>query len=158
MSEINYTKEIPEVTYPINLKIIKQYQRKYPILRDKYKECTYQTGSFCGGKNIYSNLKMCKENIVIPSILQNCVLHWYHMYLLHLGMDRTEAKNFKTLYWPITINAVRKEVTNCNTFQLTKRSNIKYGKLPAEESGEILWNKLFVDIIGLGVIWREGYK
>ena len=108
---------------------------------DKYEDGTYHKGYFL--------------EVVILILNLYC---WYHMYLLHLGMDRTEAKNFKTLYWPITINAVRKEVTNCNTFQLTKRSNIKYGKLPAEESGEILWNKLFVDIIGLGVIWRKGYK
>ena len=44
MSEINYIKEIPEVTFPINLKIIENYQRTEPSLMAKYKYGTYHTG------------------------------------------------------------------------------------------------------------------
>ena len=57
----------------------------------KYKDGTYHTGYFLGGSNIDLNLITCKDKIVIPKILQNYVLHWYHAYLLHPGMDRTEA-------------------------------------------------------------------
>ena len=64
------------------------------------------------------------------------------MYLLHPGMDRTEATISEHLYYPSIRNAIRREVTNCDTFQRTKRSNIKYGKLPAKEAMEIPWNKL----------------
>ena len=61
--------------------------------------------------------------MVIPSILQSYVLHWYHTYLVHIGMDRTEANIFQHLYSTGIRYAVQKEVTNCDTCQLTKLSN-----------------------------------
>ena len=101
MSEINDIDELTEGIFTVNLKSIDQYQRKYPRLMDKYKMGAYDTGSFLGGSNIYLNLIMCKGNIVIPLILQSYVLHWYHMYILHPGMDRTEAMILQRLYWTI---------------------------------------------------------
>ena len=62
-----------------------------PIIRDKFKDGTYHKGSFCGGSNIDLSLITCKDKIVIMSILQSYVLHWYHTYLLYSGMDRMEA-------------------------------------------------------------------
>ena len=61
MSEINDTEEVLEGIFPINLKLIDQYQRKDPILLAKYKDGTYQKGSFCRGSNIYINLIMCEN-------------------------------------------------------------------------------------------------
>ena len=87
MSEFNDTKELSEDIFPINTQLIDQYQRKDPILGDKYKMSTYKKGYFRGGSNIYLNLILCKDNIVIMSILQNYVLHWYHLFLLHKLMD-----------------------------------------------------------------------
>ena len=91
VSEINDIKELPEGTFLINLKLIQKYQRSEPIIIAKYKNGTYYKGYFCGGRNIDPKLIMCEENIVIPSKIQINVLHWYHMYLLHPGMDITEA-------------------------------------------------------------------
>ena len=54
-------------------------------------------------------------------------------------MDRTQAITFQNLYWPGIINAVQKEVKKCDSCQRTKRSNIKYGKLPAKEAEKISW-------------------
>ena len=53
MSEINDTEELPEGLFPINLKLMNQYQRKYPSLKAKYELSMYQKGSFRGGINIY---------------------------------------------------------------------------------------------------------
>ena len=89
MSEINDTKEIPEGIFPINLKLIYQYQLKDLSLITKYKNHTYKTGYFYGVSNIYFNLITCEDNIVIPLTIQSYVIHWYHTYLLHPGMDRT---------------------------------------------------------------------
>ena len=58
---------------------------------DKYKDGTYKKGSFSGGCNINLNLIICQDKIIIPSILHSYVLHWYHKYLLHPGVDRTKA-------------------------------------------------------------------
>ena len=80
------------------------------------------------------------------------------MYLLHSGMDRTEAIIYQHLYWPDTIDSVHKKGSNYDTCQRTKLSNKKYGKLPAKLAEEILWNKICVDIIGPYVIRRKGKK
>ena len=64
----------------------------------KYKYATYHTGSFRRLINIYINLITCEDKIVIPTIIQSYVLHWYHTYLLHTVMDRTEAMILHNLY------------------------------------------------------------
>ena len=85
-------------------------------------------------------------------------MHWYHTYILHPGMDRTEAMIHQHLYWPNIRNSVQTEVSNCDTFQRTKRSHNKYGKLPTKLDEEIPWNKIYVDIIGTYIIRRKGKK
>ena len=42
---------------------------------------------------------MCEGNIAIILIIQGCVLNWYHKFLLHPGMDITEAMIIQHLYW-----------------------------------------------------------
>ena len=138
--------------------MIEIYQRSEPIITAKYKDGTYHKGSFCGGINIDIKLITCKDKIVIPSILQSYVVHWYYTYFLHPGMARMEAMIFQHLYWPNIRDYARKEVNNCDTCQRTKRSNKKYGKLTANLDEEIPWNKLCVDLIGLYVILRNGKK
>ena len=76
---------------------------------------------FCGEVNIYLNLITCEDNIVIPPIIQSCVFHWYHTYLLHPRMDLTEATIIQHFYWPGIRDAVWKEVTNFDTYQRTKQ-------------------------------------
>ena len=118
-----------------------------PIIRAKCKDGTCHKGSLRGGSNIDFNLITCKDKIVVPSKLQSYVLHWYHMYLLHPRMDRTELMVCQHFYWLNIRDAVRKEVNNCDTFQHKKLSNKKYGTFPDKLAEEIPWNKLFVDII-----------
>ena len=86
----------------------------------KYKNGMYHKGYFSGGSNTDIKLITCNNNIVILSKIQGYVLHWYHMYILHPGMDRTEAIIFQHLYWPNIRYVVHKEVTNCDTCQRTK--------------------------------------
>ena len=93
---------------------------------------THKKGSFLVVSNIQLNLIRCKDKVVISSILQSCVFYWYHMYLFHPVMIRAEEKINQHVYWTGIRNAVRKEATNRGTYQCTKRSNIKYGKLPAK--------------------------
>ena len=84
---------------------------------------TYQKCSFCGGINVRINHIMCKDKVVIPSIIQSYVLNWYHTYLLHPLMDITEAMIRQHVYWPFIIDSVQKELINCDTFQRIKGSN-----------------------------------
>ena len=91
VSEANDIKELPEVTFPINLKFIQKYQQAEPSIRCKYKTCTYHKGSFNGGYNIDLKHITREDNIFIPSKLQSYILYWYRKYLLHPSMDITEA-------------------------------------------------------------------
>ena len=108
ISEIYDIKELPEYTFRRNIKLIQKFQWTEPSIKDKYKYGTYHKGYFCQGRNIDISLKMCKNNIVILSKLQSYVLHWYHTYLLHPGMDRTEAMIRQHLYCPDIRDSVHK--------------------------------------------------
>ena len=70
MSEINEIEEVSEGNFPINLKLIYQYQQKYPSLLAKYKEVVYQKGYLNEGSNINLNLITCADNIVISLFCQ----------------------------------------------------------------------------------------
>ena len=83
VSEINDTEEIPEDTFPNNLKFIQKYQYSEPSIIAKYENGTYHKGSFHIGSNIDLNLIICKDKIVIQSKPQSYVLRWYHTYLPH---------------------------------------------------------------------------
>ena len=71
MSEINDIKKIHESAFPIYLKLIKKYQQNEPSLLAKYKNGTYRKGYFPGGSNIYINLIICEDKIVITTIHQS---------------------------------------------------------------------------------------
>ena len=66
MSEINDIEELPEVNFPINLKLIQKYQQSEPSIIAKFENGTYHKGFFCGDSNIGIDLILYKYNIVIP--------------------------------------------------------------------------------------------
>ena len=80
------------------------------------------------------NLITCEDKIVILSITQGYVSHCYHTYLINPGMDRREELICRNFYWTVIRSAIQKEVTNCNTCQITKKSKKKDGKLPDKEA------------------------
>ena len=90
---------------------------------------THHKCYFC----VHLNLIICEYKAVILSILQSYVF-WYHTYILHPGMDRIEAKILQHLYWTCIRDSDLREEKKCDTFQYTKMSNIRYGKLPAKEA------------------------
>ena len=75
-----------------------QYQWKYHSLIAKYNTGKYKNGSFHGGSNIHFNLIKYEDKIVIKLILQSCILHCYHMYLLYQVMYRMAAMICQNLY------------------------------------------------------------
>ena len=94
-----------------------------PSIKAKYTTGTYQKHSFCGGSNIDLKLITCKNKIVILSKLKSYVIHRYHIYILHTGMDRTDAMIFQIFYCPRNSPDILKKVTKCDTCQRTKQSN-----------------------------------
>ena len=63
---------------------------------------------------------------------------------------------FQHFYWSSIRKTVHEEVTKCDVCQRKKWSIKKYGKLPAKLAEEILWNKLWVDLIGPYKICERG--
>ena len=89
----------------------------------KYENGKYHKFFSHGGSNIDLNLITCEDKIFILPKLQSYVLHWYHKYLLHTVMYRTEEMIFQHLYWIYIINAILREISNCDTCQRTKILN-----------------------------------
>ena len=77
MSEINDIEELPEGTFPINIKLIVKHQRQEPSMSAKYKNGKYHKGYLHEGSNIDISLITRKDKIVILGKLQSYVLHWY---------------------------------------------------------------------------------
>ena len=92
--------------------MIQRHQWEEPSMKSKYKTSTYHKDYSSGGSNIDLNLITCEDKIVIMSKLQTYELHWYHTYLLHPGIDKTEGMIFQNVYLPKIINSIRREVTN----------------------------------------------
>ena len=60
----------------------------------KYRTSKYKTGSFCGVGNRKINIIICEDKNT-QLTLQKYVLNWYHVYLLHTGMDIMKVMIFK---------------------------------------------------------------
>ena len=82
-------------------------------------------GPFRRSINIDLKLITCTDKIVILSIPQSYLIHWYHTYILNPGMDITESIVCKHLYWPKIRDAFQKEVNNYDSCQRAKQSNKK---------------------------------
>ena len=92
---------------------------------------------------------ICHEDkIVLPKILQQYAVQWYHNYLLHPGELRTEENIRQHSYWPDLRDDVRQYIKTCDTCQRFKKQQKKYGHLPAKEAEAIPWDRLCVDLIG----------
>ena len=73
---------------------------------------SYHTKSFRGGGTNHT-LICHKDKIVIPSSLQNRVVEWYHTYLLHPGVNCTEATIRQHLWWPNMRDDIKRHIGTC---------------------------------------------
>lgn len=89
-----------------------------------------------------------KDKIVIPVQLQQKVINWYHVMLVHPGADRTEQTIGQHFYWKGMQKDIRNFVSRCPTCQKYKIRTKKYGHLPAKQAEIVPWEKLCVDLIG----------
>ena len=76
---------------------------------------------------------------MIPQKLQNYVVHWYHKYLLHAGMDRTEAMIHQPLFFRGISRAVQRCFNQCDSLHRNKKV-----KVTTKLVDETPWNKLCV--------------
>jgi len=151
------TETLSQADYPLDYSLISRAQQKDKKLmkiRDKA-ESPYETHTFLSaGKPI--PVICCKGKMVIPSSLQQRVIEWYHTYLSHPGINRTEETIGQHLWWPKMRDQITTAVKICPICQRNKKKQKKYGHLPPKEAEAIPWDKLCVDTIGTYKIRRRG--
>ena len=143
-------------TFPLIHRTINKYQRKDKELVEKSKCANYHPKTFREGINIFLFIYK-NDKIVVPTIFQRYAVNWYHTYLLHPGMNRTEATIIQHYYWPHLRDDIHTHIKFCKTCHKQKKQKFKYGKLPAKESDAIPWDRLLVYLIDLYKIKREGH-
>ena len=86
--------------------------------------------------------------MVIPKLLQQRAIDWYHINLCHPGRVRTEETLRQHFTFPRLSQMVAETVKKCPTCQKTKRSYQKYGYLPVKVAESQPWDKVCVDLVG----------
>ena len=124
----------------------------HQLRKDTYK---YQIKEFLGGGKTRS-LACYNEKIVVPKMLQEHVIDWYHITLCHPGINRTEETIAQHLFWPKMRDQITNYVQSCPTCQRNKRKVKKYGWLPPKEAEATPWDKMCIDLIGPYTIRRKG--
>ena len=99
-----------------------------------------------------------KDKIAIAKQQQQEVIDWYHNFLAHPGINRTEETIAQHLWWPGMRDHITKTVSKCDSCQRNKRRQKKYGTVPPKIAESKPWDKLCVDLIGPYKINRKGHK
>ena len=98
------------------------------------------------------------NRIIIAKSQQQRIVDWYHDYLGHPGINRTEETICQHLWWPKMRDHITSVVSTCASCQRNKRRHKKYGLLPEKEAEALPWDRLCVDLIGPYKINRKGQK
>ncbi len=147
----------PDV-FPVSFPTLEHFQRSDANLSAQVQQSpTYYIKTFHGGDQSH-DLVCHNDKIVVPTALQDQVVHWYHNSLCHPGETRTEQTIRQHFWWPKLKQMVHASCVKCQTCQKTKRSTKKYGHLPPKEAETQPWDKLCVDLIGPYTIKRKGKK
>ena len=155
--------DLPPGAFPIQYSLIGKEQQKDSNLQAKLtfhkkrKNNPYTYNIFRGGEKDHKLL--CKNSkIVIPQVLQERIVHWYHNTLCHPGHTRTEESIRQNFEWKGMRPMIRRICKTCPACQKAKKQNTKYGKLPAKTAEEHPWDTLCVDLIGPYKIKRKNKK
>jgi len=97
-----------------------------------------------------------KEKIIVPQVLQQSMVDWYHYSLCHPGENRTELTIKQHFNWTNMKKDIQRTIKKCHVCQLTKKTRKKYGHLPPKEAESVPWETLCVDLIGPYTINRTG--
>ena len=140
--------EMSPHVYPLRFKQIARAQRADTALLNKAQTAdNYVLKLFCGGSKSYDLITQ-NNKIVVPQPLQKRIVEWYHLQLCHPGETHTEQTIAQHFYWTHLQQTVQEVCKPCKTCQVTKKTNKKYGHLPAKEAECIPWDRLCVDLIG----------
>ena len=151
--------DLPETAYPLSYVLLgKEQSKDKRILAEiKKTKSKYKIKSFTGGGKT-RDLICYNEKIVVPKSLQFRIVQWYHDYLGHPGINRTEETIGQHLWWPKMRSHITNSVSSCDSCQKNKRRTRKFGHLPEKEAEAQPWDKMCIDLIGPYTIRRKGQK
>jgi len=112
--------EIEDQPYPLDYSTIAKVQKTDKSLVKGLARGNYQLQSFHRGEKDYK-LICHKNKIVVPTKLRKKVMEWYHLILLHPGINRTEETIKQHLWWPQMREDITKHVSCCPICQKNKR-------------------------------------
>ena len=127
------------LTFPLNYSVIGKAQGKDKSILKALDSGKYHFKSF-HRDDTQRELICHRGKIVIPQSLKKQVMEWYHMYLGHPGINRTEETIAQHLWWPKMRDDITHQVSTCETCQKNKRKYKKYGILPPKKAECIPWD------------------
>ena len=87
--------------------------------------------------------------------LQKKTVDWYHEMICHTGETQNEHTIREHFGWKGLCTTVQNVCKKCPTFQRSKTTNQKYGKLPPKQAEINAWDTLCVYLIGPYMIPRK---
>jgi len=146
--------EQKEITFPLAFELIHKKQLSDKSLVKALTEDKYHLKSFYRGESQY-DLICHKHKIVVPKTLQKQILEWYHTFLIHPGINRTEETINQHFWWKTMRDDITKHVSCCPICQKNKRKHKKFGEVPPKKAEANPWERLCVDLIGPYTIRRK---
>jgi len=141
--------ELPADIYPLQMSLLSHEQDKDSSIQNALQDCNtnYIRKEVRGGSKRHK-VVFCNDKIVVPRSLRKRLIDWYHTTLMHPGINRTEQTIKMHFIWPRLHEDVKQLCKSCKICQLTKKTKIKYGKLPPKEAEVRPWDILCIDLIG----------
>ena len=136
--------------FPMSPALISKYQKKDRELQKKIKNNPNNYGTK-EVENITLNTARQHNNaIIVPKVLQNRIVAWYHEYLVHPGGTRLEKTLTQLFWWDNLPKDVERYVRTCRKCQQCKQTTAKkYGLLPPKEAEPAVpWQRVNLDMIG----------
>lgn len=129
-AETSAIEEEDDDLLPVIFRLIQKYQQNdkdfQSMIRNHSKQYIFH--SFRGGGKEYKLICTKDTKIVILKELQKRIVQWYHTYLSHPGINRTELTIHQHFTWKDLRTTVFDICGKCPTCQRTKRSPKMYGK------------------------------
>ena len=140
------SKEENRYVVPPTLAIIAREQNKDQNLKETVRRPTSGLSKIMVDDN--EIIVKDSKRIVIPASLQKDLLHWYHHYLIHPGVNRMTNTLAAIFYWKGMHNQIVRYIRKCPQCQKGKKARKKYGKLPTKQVITVPWQVLCTDCIG----------
>ncbi len=135
--------------YPLTTTEIADAQHKDQDLKVYFKKNAKMPQKDIGLHLVVDTKVLCKNGmLMIPTSLRHRAVSWYHHYLQHPGHSRLEETMRSAMYWKGMCTTIRRYFKTCQSCQVNKRHNQKYGHLPPKLVIMTPWKVLCVDLIG----------